>query len=130
MKIKFLLPVCLSLVCILCSGCESCYKPPDITGAADDGIWLYSGNYRFRSDLSEREELVAAIEIGGEVYDDLDVTYCEYAGDDVYMCATYLFNGGVAEKVTGRGSGAAALSAMISVIRPQRSYTTAAPNTP
>ena len=94
MKIKFLLSVCLSLVCILCSGCESCYKPPDITGAADDGIWLYSGNYRFRSDLSEREELVAAIEIGGEVYDDLDVTYCEYAGDDVYMCATYLFNGG------------------------------------
>lgn len=94
MKIKFLLSVCLSLVCILCSGCESCYKPPDITGAADDGIWLYSGNYRFRSDLSEREELVAAIEIGDEVYDDLDVTYCEYAGDDVYMCATYLFNGG------------------------------------
>lgn len=89
MKIKFLLSVCLSLVCILCSGCESCYKPPDITGAADDGIWLYSGNYRFRSDLSEREELVAAIEIGGEVYDDLDVTYCEYAGGDIVYLYTH-----------------------------------------
>lgn len=65
-----LLCVVMVLFCIF--GIEACidYKnsPPEITGTADDGLFLYLGNGRYTSDLRQYAQLVTEVNIGGETY--------------------------------------------------------------
>ena len=83
----FAILVILSLSLI---GCHSCYEKPEVTGVADDGLWLYIDNYRYRSDMTNKEPLVTSIEIGGETYTDIEITDTEYTDSDtVFMCAQY-----------------------------------------
>ncbi|PWM73614.1 MAG: hypothetical protein DBX59_04720 [Bacillota bacterium] len=89
--------VLLSFIFISCNeNGESCSlkemnDPPEITGTADDGLWLYSGNTRYKSDLSQMEVFLPNIEINGVVESVNSVRDCVYTEEYAYFIINYRY---------------------------------------
>lgn len=85
---KLLTLMAAALLAVGLCGCD--YSPPAVTGTADDGLWLYAGNTRCKSDLSGKEKLVENVESDGALYRSVDVTDTVYTDDGgILMCVTY-----------------------------------------
>ena len=65
---------------------------PEITGVADDGLYLYSGNMRYTSDYENGEELITSVDIDGVTYNDIEFFDALYIGDNAYMSINYYEN--------------------------------------
>lgn len=50
---------------VVLSGCSGYKTKPEVTGGADDGLYLYCGNMRYTSDYQNGEELVSSLDIEG-----------------------------------------------------------------
>ena len=74
---------------VVLSGCSGYKTKPEVTGVADDGLYLYCGNMRYTSDYQNGEELVSSLDIEGVTYDHL--IYCDsrYFGDEAYIAIDY-----------------------------------------
>lgn len=106
---KIIKKVCVLLVLaaiITLTGCSDCKTSPgntqtlpgntqispEITGEADDGLYLYSGNMRYTSDYENGEELITSVDIDGATQNFIEVTGVHYVGDVAYMAVTYYEN--------------------------------------
>lgn len=89
---KILFAILASAALVALSGCSGCKTKPEITGAADDGLYLYSGNMRYTSDYENGEELITSVDIDGVTQNFIEVTGVHYVGDDAYMAVTYYEN--------------------------------------
>lgn len=86
--LKFVLAIAAAFAAFALAGCTSCSISyisreeciPEKTGESE-GLWLYHGNIRSRTDGSEREEILTDITVDGETYspDGYDVCYSRYA---------------------------------------------------
>ena len=98
---KIIKKVCVLLVLaaiITLTGCSDCKTSPgntqtlpgntqispEITGEADDGLYLYSGNMRYTSDYENGEELITSVDIDGVTYNDIEFFDALYIGDNAY----------------------------------------------
>ena len=84
---------------ITLTGCSDCKTSPgntqispEITGEADDGLYLYSGNMRYTSDYENGEELITSVDIDGVTYNDIEFFDALYIGDNAYMSINYYEN--------------------------------------
>lgn len=78
MKKKVLSVLCL-LLCICCFvGCRTREDLIPKELGAPEGLWLYRGAERMRTDGSEREKLFTDIELDGEAYSEEDYTVGDY----------------------------------------------------
>ncbi len=73
------------------SGCTFRTRP-EVTGVADDGLYLYSGNMRYTSDYANGEPLLLSVDIDGLTYNCIRVSDSLYVGDDAYMSVSYYEN--------------------------------------
>lgn len=92
MTTKILFALLASATLIVLSGCSDFNTTPDITGVADDGLYLYSGNMRYTSDYENGEELVLAVDIDEVTYSNIEFCDALYIGDDAYMSINYYEN--------------------------------------
>ena len=99
---KIIKKACVLLVLaaiITLTGCSDCKTSPgntqispEITGEADDGLYLYSGNMCYTSDYENGEELITSVDIDGVTYNDIEFFDALYIGDNAYMSINYYEN--------------------------------------
>lgn len=89
---RILFALLASATVFVLSGCSDFKTSPEITGVADDGLYLYSGNKRYTSDYENGEDLISSVNIDGVTQNFIKVAGAHYVGDDAYLGATYYEN--------------------------------------